>query len=119
VQESSRKSALELLLEERDSEYQAALAEFNTGPCPSARVGFCLFMSSGMAYTANAVYIEAKERSKDLLDISKAKLDEVDDGLRRTFQTMEEVRRLLQSKRSNADRVFVIIVRKGTRTKRR
>jgi hypothetical protein len=44
-----------------------------------------------LAYTANAAYIEAKERSKELLDISKAKLDEVDDELRRTFQAMEEV----------------------------
>ena len=41
---------------------------------------------------ANVVYIEAKERSKELLDISKAKLDDVDDELRRTFQAMEEVR---------------------------
>jgi hypothetical protein len=38
------------------------------------------------------VYVEAKERSKELLDISKAKLDDVDDELRRTFQAMEEVR---------------------------
>ena len=45
----------------------------------------------GMGYLANAVYIEAKERSKELLDISKAKLDDVDDELRRTFQAMEEV----------------------------
>jgi hypothetical protein len=37
------------------------------------------------------LYIEAKERSKELLDISKAKLDDVDDDLRRTFQAMEEV----------------------------
>jgi hypothetical protein len=43
-------------------------------------------------YIANVVYIEAKERSKELLDISKAKLDDVDDELRRTFQAMEEVR---------------------------
>jgi len=69
LQESSRKNALEGLLEECDVEYQAALAAFNT---------------------ANAVYIEAKERSKELLDISKAKLDDVDDELRRTFQVMEE-----------------------------
>jgi hypothetical protein len=54
----------------------------------------------GMGYLANAVYIEAKERSKELLDISKAKLDDVDDDLRRTFQTMEEVsyQTLLQPK---------------------
>ncbi len=45
-----------------------------------------------MDYIANVVYIEAKERSKELLDISKAKLDDVDDELRRTFQAMEEVR---------------------------
>ncbi|KAI9462755.1 P-loop containing nucleoside triphosphate hydrolase protein [Russula earlei] len=69
LQETSRKNALELLLEERDVEYQAALATFNT---------------------ANAVYIELKERSKELLDISKAKLDDVDDELRKTFQAMEE-----------------------------
>ncbi len=31
LQEKSRKSALESLLEERDGEYQAALADFNTG----------------------------------------------------------------------------------------
>ncbi|KAH9983439.1 hypothetical protein BJV74DRAFT_797421 [Russula compacta] len=69
LEENSRLNALGLLLEERDGEYQAALAEFNV---------------------ANGVYIEAKERSKELLDISKAKLDEVDDDLRRTFQAMEE-----------------------------
>ncbi|KAI0302848.1 hypothetical protein B0F90DRAFT_1925003 [Multifurca ochricompacta] len=68
-QECSRKRELEALLEERDAEYQAALAEF---------------------HTANTVYVRAKERSKELLDISKAKLDEVDDKLRRTFQAMEE-----------------------------
>jgi hypothetical protein len=44
-----------------------------------------------VGYVANVVYIEAKERSKELLDISKAKLDDVDDELRRTFQAMEEV----------------------------
>ncbi|KAI0298433.1 hypothetical protein B0F90DRAFT_1918343 [Multifurca ochricompacta] len=69
LQECSRKRELEALLEERDAEYQAALAEF---------------------HTANTVYVRAKERSKELLDISKAKLDEVDDKLRRTFQAMEE-----------------------------
>jgi hypothetical protein len=42
-------------------------------------------------YIANVVYIEAKERSKELLDISKAKLDDVDDELRQIFQAMEEV----------------------------
>jgi hypothetical protein len=31
LQESGRKTALESLLEERDGEYQAALADFNTG----------------------------------------------------------------------------------------
>lgn len=31
LQESSRKNALGSLLEERDGEYQAALADFNTG----------------------------------------------------------------------------------------
>jgi hypothetical protein len=58
-----------------------------------------------MGYLANAVYIEAKERSKELLDISKAKLDDVDDDLRRTFQTMEEVsyQTLLQSKSPRAE----------------
>ncbi|KAI0287939.1 hypothetical protein B0F90DRAFT_1827934 [Multifurca ochricompacta] len=69
LQECSRKRELEALLEERDAEYQAALAEF---------------------HTTNTVYVRAKERSKELLDISKAKLDEVDDELQRTFQAMEE-----------------------------
>jgi hypothetical protein len=70
-----------------------------------------------LAYTANAAYIEAKERSKELLDISKAKLDDVDDELRRTFQAMEEVCCCaLQSTSSNN---IGVIVREGTRTKRR
>jgi hypothetical protein len=58
-----------------------------------------------MGYIANALYIEAKERSKELLDISKAKLDEVDDDLRRTFQALEEVRYqiLSQSKTPRAE----------------
>ena len=32
LQESGRKNALESLLEERDDEYQTALADFNTSP---------------------------------------------------------------------------------------
>ncbi len=44
-----------------------------------------------LSITANAAYVREKERCKELLDISKAKLDEVDDELRHTFQTMEEV----------------------------
>ncbi len=44
------------------------------------------------SHTANAAYIRTKELSKELLDISKAKLDEVEDDLRHTFQAMEEVR---------------------------
>ena len=91
MQESGRKNALEALLEERDVEYQAALAAFNNGGCVASEVIFV--RSRGwLAYSANAVYIEAKERSKELLDVSKAKLDDVDDELRRTFQVMEEVR---------------------------
>ncbi|KAN0134136.1 hypothetical protein V8E53_004519 [Lactarius tabidus] len=69
LQQSSRKHALEVLLEELDGEYQTALAEFNT---------------------ANGVYVREKERCKELLDISKAKLDEVDEELRNTFKGMEE-----------------------------
>lgn len=33
LQESSRKNALDVLLEERDGEYQTALADFNAGEC--------------------------------------------------------------------------------------
>lgn len=33
LQESSRKNALDILLEERDGEYQTALADFNVGEC--------------------------------------------------------------------------------------
>ncbi|KAH8989237.1 P-loop containing nucleoside triphosphate hydrolase protein [Lactarius akahatsu] len=69
LQESSRKHALEVLLKECDGEYQTALTEFNA---------------------ANAVYVREKERCKELLDVSKAKLDEVDDELRNTFKAMEE-----------------------------
>ncbi|KAI9442797.1 P-loop containing nucleoside triphosphate hydrolase protein [Lactarius psammicola] len=69
LQESSRKHALEVLLQERDGEYQTAVTDFNA---------------------ANAAYVKEKERCKELLDISKAKLDEVDDELRHTFQEMEE-----------------------------
>lgn len=99
LQETSRKNALETLLEERDGEYQAALADFNTGEFGGICVIF-VCLCDWVYYIANVVYIEAKERSKELLDISKAKLDDVDDELRRTFQAMEEVRHwiLLQSK---------------------
>ncbi|KAH9019273.1 P-loop containing nucleoside triphosphate hydrolase protein [Lactarius pseudohatsudake] len=69
LQESSRKHALEVLLKECDGEYQTALTEFNA---------------------ANATYVREKERCKELLDVSKAKLDEVDDELRDTFKAMEE-----------------------------
>jgi hypothetical protein len=44
-----------------------------------------------LSFTANAAYVREKERCKELLDISKAKLDEVDEELRVTFQGMEEV----------------------------
>ena len=44
-----------------------------------------------LSFIANGVYVEEKERCKELLDISKAKLDEVDDELRHTFKAMEEV----------------------------
>ncbi|KAH9023034.1 P-loop containing nucleoside triphosphate hydrolase protein [Lactarius deliciosus] len=69
LQESSRKHALEVLLKECDGEYQTALTEFNA---------------------ANTTYVREKERCKELLDVSKAKLDEVDDELRDTFKAMEE-----------------------------
>jgi hypothetical protein len=52
---------------------------------------FWSLICDGPTYVANVAYVEAKERSKELLDISKAKLDDVDDELRRTFQAMEEV----------------------------
>ncbi|KAH9016086.1 P-loop containing nucleoside triphosphate hydrolase protein [Lactarius hengduanensis] len=65
LQESSRKHALEVLLKECDGEYQ------RRSP-------------------TNATYVREKERCKELLDVSKAKLDEVDDELRDTFKAMEE-----------------------------
>jgi hypothetical protein len=90
LQQSSRKHALEVLLEELDGEYQTALAEFNTGV--SARV-FSIYSLHLLSFIANGVYVREKERCKELLDISKAKLDEVDEELRNTFKGMEEVRR--------------------------
>ena len=42
--------------------------------------------------TANVIYVKEKERCKELLDISKAKLDEVDEETRNAFKAMEEVR---------------------------
>ena len=44
-----------------------------------------------MLFVANTVYVKEKERCKELLDISKAKLDEVDEDLRNEFKAMEEV----------------------------
>ena len=44
-----------------------------------------------MPFVANTVYVKEKERCKELLDISKAKLDEVDEDLRNEFKAMEEV----------------------------
>lgn len=41
LQESSRKNVLGSLLEERDGEYQAALADFNTGEF----VGICVILN--------------------------------------------------------------------------
>ncbi len=71
-----------------------------------------------MDYLANVVYIEAKERSKELLDISKAKLDDVDDGLRRTFQAMEEVRHwTFCNPKSRVLNSMGMTVRKSARTK--
>jgi hypothetical protein len=42
LQESSRKNVLESLLEERDGEYQAALADFNAGEFG----GICMILSA-------------------------------------------------------------------------
>jgi hypothetical protein len=72
-----------------------------------------------MGYVANVVYIEAKERSKELLDISKAKLDDVDDELRRTFQAMEEVCPwTLCNPKSPRAKEHGMTVRQGARTNR-
>jgi hypothetical protein len=45
----------------------------------------------GMGDVANVVYMEAKNRSKEMRDIVEAKLDDVDDNLRQAFKAMEEV----------------------------
>jgi hypothetical protein len=58
-----------------------------------ARTAFSLEFAHVGPSQANTAYVREKERCKDLLDISKAKLDEVDDELRHTFQAMEEVSR--------------------------
>jgi len=68
-------------------------------------------------HLANVVYIETKERSKELLDISKAKLDDVDDELRQTFQAMEEVRHWSFCKVRMLNDMGTT-VRQGARTKR-
>jgi hypothetical protein len=84
--------------------------------------GICVvfvYLYGGMGHVANVVYIEAKERSKELLDISKAKLDDVDDELRRTFQAMEEVcYRTFRKAKNRVLNSMGMTVRQSARTKR-
>ena len=54
-----------------------------------------LYSLTYVVLTANVIYVKEKERCKELLDISKAKLDEVDEETRNAFKAMEEVRPLL------------------------
>ena len=94
LQESSRKHALEVLLQELDGEYQTALADFNIGVSAhvlSSNILSLLTCAGILSFIANGVYVKEKERCKELLDISKAKLDEVDEDLRNEFKAMEEV----------------------------
>ena len=69
------------------------------------------------------IYVREKERCKELLDISKAKLDEVDEETRNAFKAMEEVRSLLLTYlcvfRFRAENDFYIAVGDGARAKRR
>ena len=51
-----------------------------------------LYSLTYVVLTANVIYVKEKERCKELLDISKAKLDEVDEETRNAFKAMEEVR---------------------------
>lgn len=56
LQESSRKTALEVLLEERDGEYQAALSEFNDGVCAVTCMGFVRLRAAGWLRSKCSVY---------------------------------------------------------------
>jgi len=69
AQVAANKAALEALFEERDRAYQKALSDFNE---------------------AHKRYDLAKQDSKSKLDISKAKLESVDDEIRARFKAMEE-----------------------------
>ncbi len=56
LQESSRKNALETLLEERGGEYQAALADFNTGGSRRFTCDICPLMRWGGLSSQCGVY---------------------------------------------------------------
>ena len=63
--------------------------------CRRASLTPSLYSLTCAVLTANVIYVKEKERCKELLDISKAKLDEVDEETRNAFKAMEEVRPLL------------------------
>ncbi|KAI0058575.1 P-loop containing nucleoside triphosphate hydrolase protein [Artomyces pyxidatus] len=69
LQVGSNKAALDVLIQERDYECNEALAAFND---------------------AHKVYNRLKAESKEKLELSKEKLDSVDDDVRDEFQKMEE-----------------------------
>ena len=60
--------------------------------CRRASLTPSLYSLTCAVLTANVIYAKEKERCKELLDISKAKLDEVDEETRNAFKAMEEVR---------------------------
>ena len=56
LQESSRKNALEVLLEERGGEYQTALADFNVGKCGTTCTILDSYMRHAGLYSKCGIY---------------------------------------------------------------
>ncbi|TDL30065.1 P-loop containing nucleoside triphosphate hydrolase protein [Rickenella mellea] len=75
IQISANKTALEDLIHVRDQEYAKAKADFAE---------------------ADVVYTESKVDTKEKLRISKAKLESIDDELRRTFEKMDDTQEIHQ-----------------------
>jgi hypothetical protein len=69
-----------------------------------------IFPSFTWSFIANGDYVREKGRCKELLDISKAKLDEVDEELRNTFKGMEEVRRYRISRSERARMLTLLAI---------
>jgi len=83
---SANKTALQRLCETRDEEYRIAREEYEQGRIISLPLMFLTHI-----ILVEAKFGRAKQETKRKLDISRNKLQDIDDELRQTFQEKEKV----------------------------